>query len=336
MTADGDPHPYSDLTPDRILAAVESFGLRCDGRITQLNSYENRVYQLGLESDGLIVAKFYRPGRWPDAAILEEHQFTQALRGEDLPVVPPQTAEDGTSLKHFGPHRVAVFPSIGGRPPALDRDEDLRQLGRLVARIHNLGALEEFAHRPGFQPGEVAARAVESVARAKVIPDDLVASWEALTKDLVELIRHRVGAAGAPALLRLHGDCHPGNILWREDGPWLVDLDDTRMGPAVEDLWMFLSGDRDYQQARLAELLAGYTAFRSFDARELGLVQALRSARLLHFLGWIAERWSDPAFPRAFPDFGENRFWEGQILSLREELAFLQEAPLEWLPETTY
>lgn len=336
MSEPEDPHPYSDLTPDRILDAVESFGVRCDGRITQLNSYENRVYQLGLDSGGLIVAKFYRPGRWPDAAILEEHEFAQSLRAEDLPVVPPQAAEDGSTLKHFGPHRVAIFPSIGGRPPALDRDEDLRQLGRLVARIHNLGATRDFLHRPGFEPGRIASQAVAAVQRAEVIPEDLREAWQALTHDLVELIGQRVVAAGEPKLLRLHGDCHPGNILWREDGPWLVDLDDTRMGPAIEDLWMFLSGDRDYQQARLAELLAGYSAFRDFDAHELGLVQALRSLRLLHFLGWIAERWSDPAFPRAFPDFGENRFWEGQILWLREEFAHLQEAPLEWLPESPY
>ncbi len=329
----GEPrHPYADLTPDRILDAVEAAGFPCDGRITELNSYENRVYQLGREDGGLLVAKFYRPGRWSDEAILEEHAFARELRAADLPVVAPELLADGTTLHHQGEHRVAVFHSIGGRPPALDHSEDQRQLGRLIARLHNVADTGRFRHRSGFAPREVIRKALENVKAARVVPPDLEAAWEALVHDIVALIEQRLDEAGDIRSLRLHGDCHPGNILWREDGPWLVDLDDTRSGPAIEDLWMFLSGEREYQQARLAELLEGYTAFRDFDPRELSLVNALRAVRLLHFLGWIAGRWDDPAFPRAFPEFPENRFWEGQILSLREELAMLQEPPLEWSP----
>ncbi|MEA5445576.1 serine/threonine protein kinase [Gammaproteobacteria bacterium AB-CW1] len=323
---------YADLSPSAILDALEAAGFTPDGRITALNSYENRVYQLGLEGGELIVAKFYRPGRWSDETIAEEHEFARELAAAELPVVAPLELANGQSLIQVGGHRLAVFPSIGGRPPALDDDAALRQMGRLIARLHNIGALKPFRHRREFDPGRVVEHALASVEQVGLMPDHLMASWAALSGHISDRIQLRFQEAGELRSLRIHGDCHPGNVLWRDDGPWLLDLDDACNGPAIQDLWMYLSGDRDYQAARLAQLLAGYTAFREFDQRELSLIEALRTLRLLHFLGWIAERWADPAFPRAFPDFGETGFWERQVLSLQEQLGKLDEPPLEWHP----
>jgi len=321
---------YSDLSPSLILNAVEACGFEPDGRITALNSYENRVYQLGLESGGLIVGKFYRPERWSDEAILEEHAFARELAAEELPVVAPLTLTDNRSLHHYQGHRLAVFPSIGGRPPALDQGEDLRHMGRLMARLHNIGETRQFTHRETMDPVAIGEYAVAKVQQCQLLPPHLDASWESLSKAVIERIHMRFEESGPIRRLRIHGDSHPGNVLWRDDGPWLLDLDDTRTGPAIQDLWMYLSGDRDYQSARLAELLEGYSTFREFDSRELHLIEALRTMRLLHFLGWIAERWDDPAFPRAFPDFAEAKFWERQITSLQEQLAALDEPPLRW------
>lgn len=319
---------YSDLSPSVILDALEAAGFDPDGRITALNSYENRVYQLGLEDGGLVVAKFYRPGRWRDEGILEEHAFACELADEELPVVAPLRLQDGSTLLHHGEHRLAVFPSIGGRPPALDQSEDLRQMGRLLARLHNIGETRRFDYRETMDPVAIGRHALEQVNQCRLLPPHLEASWESLSTNLLERIRIRFEEAGRINTLRIHGDSHPGNVLWRDDGPWLLDLDDTRTGPAVQDLWMYLSGDREYQSARLADLLAGYNTFRDFDTRELHIVEALRTMRLLHFLGWIAERWEDPAFPRAFPDFDEPKFWERQITALQEQLGAMDEPPL--------
>jgi len=323
---------YADLSPSTILDAVEAAGFEVDGRITALNSYENRVYQLGQESGGLVVAKFYRPGRWSDDTIQEEHDFALEMAEEELPVVAPHRLENGRTLLHHAGHRLALFPSIGGRPPALDQPEDLRQMGRLLARMHNIGAQKPFAHRLTLHPGTLAESAIEAVNRRGLVPDSLEEGWQNLSLVVAQRIHQRLNEAGNYRTLRIHGDSHPGNILWREDGPWVLDLDDSVNGPAIQDLWMYLSGDRAYQSARLNELLEGYSAFRAFDPRELYLVEALRAMRMLYFLGWIAGRWDDPAFPRAFPDFAEARFWERQILGLKEQLSTLDEPPLDWEP----
>ncbi|MDQ2069097.1 serine/threonine protein kinase [Natronospira bacteriovora] len=328
---------FADLSPATILDAVEAAGFRPDGRITALNSYENRVYQLGREDapageSGLMVAKFYRPGRWSDDTILEEHAFALDLLGSELPVVAPWRLANDSTLFHHGQHRLAVFPSIGGRPPALDQGDDLRQMGRLIARLHNIGESGRFWHRAQLNPEAVGQHAIEQVNQVRMVPAHLEPAWAAISEQVLGRVVQRFAEAGDIQTLRIHGDCHPGNVLWRDDGPWLLDLDDCCTGPAIQDLWMYLSGDREYQMARLSELLEGYSVFRSFDVRELHLVEALRGLRILHYLGWIAERWEDPAFPRAFPDITEGKFWESQILDLREQLAALDEPPLDWQP----
>jgi len=321
---------YSDLSPSTILNAVEAAGFEPDGRITALNSYENRVYQLGQVSGALIVAKFYRPGRWSDDTILEEHDFARELAESELPVVAPYTLSNDRSLFHYADHRLTVFPSIGGRPPALDQSEDLRQMGRLLARMHNVGATRPFRHRAALAPAQLAKTAVEQVNRRQLLPEHLTESWQNLSQVVCQRIEQRMAEAGDLRFIRIHGDSHPGNVLWRDDGPWVLDLDDAVNGPAIQDLWMYLSGDREYQSARLHELLDGYSSFRDFDPRELYVVEALRAMRMLYFLGWIAGRWDDPAFPQAFPDFAEARFWDRQILGLQEQLGALDEPALSW------
>jgi Ser/Thr protein kinase RdoA (MazF antagonist) len=327
-STDGSIAHYARLSPDTVLDAVEARGFRCDGRLLALNSYENRVYQVGLEDGGSIIAKFYRPNRWSDAQILEEHVFTQELAAAELPVAAPLAFDGATLLAHAG-YRFALYPRLSGRAPELDRPEALRQLGRLLARIHNIGALEPFRHRPVLSITEFGDDAVCFLLEHGWLPVELRPAYETLTRDLLALIRARFADAGDVRALRLQGDCHAGNILWATDGPWLVDFDDARQGPAIQDLWMFLSGDREYMRARLGELLEGYSAFRGFDARELHLVEALRSLRMLHHAAWLARRWDDPAFPRAFPWFNTQHFWQEHVLSLREQLALLQEPPLE-------
>jgi Ser/Thr protein kinase RdoA (MazF antagonist) len=326
-SADGSTAHYARLSPDTVLDAVEASGFRCDGHLLALNSYENRVYQVGLEDGRCLVAKFYRPQRWSDAAILEEHCYTLALAAAELPVAAPLARDGVTLLAHAG-YRYALYPRLSGRAPELDRPEALRQLGRLLARIHNIGALEPFRHRPGLSVAEFGEEPVRFLLAHGWIPAELRQAYATLTVDLLAGIRRCFTHAGEPHTLRLQGDCHAGNVLWAPDGPWLVDFDDARQGPAIQDLWMFLSGDREYMRARLRELLEGYSAFRGFDARELHLVEALRSLRMLHHAAWLARRWDDPAFPRAFPWFNTTHFWQEHVLSLREQLALLQDPPL--------
>lgn len=319
---------YAMLAPDVVLDAVESAGFRSDGRLLALNSYENRVYQVGLEDGRFAVAKFYRPDRWSDAQILEEHRFTRELADAELPVATPLAFDDRTLLEHAG-YRFALYPRLPGRAPELDRPEHLKQFGRLVARIHRIGALRPFTTRPPLSIAEFGEEPMSFLLEEDWIPPGLRPAYGTLTRDLLAAIHACFARAGEVASLRLQGDCHPGNVLWHADGPWLVDFDDARQGPAIQDLWMFLSGDREYLRARLGDLLEGYCAFRDFDARELHLVEALRSLRMLHHAAWIARRWNDPAFPRAFPWFNSQQFWQDHILALREQLALMQEPPLE-------
>lgn len=319
---------FAGLGPDNILDAVEGAGYLCDGRFLALNSYENRVYQVGIENGPPLVAKFYRPGRWLDEAILEEHEFTLELAGREIPVVAPLVNESGKTLYHHGPFRFALYPRKGGRAPDLDSPEHLEQMGRFLARIHALGEVKPFVHRPALGVHHFGVESYQFLLGQGWIPRELEIAYRTLAEDLIKRINDCFARGGNVRTLRLHGDCHPGNILWTDEGPHIVDFDDARMGPAIQDLWMFLSGDREYMNARLMDLLEGYTEFHEFNPRELHLVEALRTLRMMHYAAWIARRWEDPAFPAAFPWFGTGRYWEEHILTLREQAAAMEEPPL--------
>jgi len=321
---------FENLTPDRILDAVEFSGIECDGRFLALNSYENRVYQVGVEGAKPLVAKFYRPGRWSDDAILEEHEFTRRLAENEIPVIAPIRDDSGNSLFHHGLYRYALYPCKGGRPPELDNSEHLEQLGRFVARIHALGATEKFKHRLTLDIETMVVEPRQYLLDAGLVPSHLLPAYTSITDDLLAQISHCYDLAGKVSNIRLHGDFHPGNILWTDAGPHIVDFDDARTGPAIQDIWMFLSGERNYMSARLADFLDGYTQFYEFNPAELHLVEALRTMRIIHYTYWIASRWHDPAFPVAFPWFDSVRYWEDHVLSLREQSALLNEPPLVW------
>ncbi|MCK5002878.1 MAG: serine/threonine protein kinase [Gammaproteobacteria bacterium] len=321
---------FAELTPDHILDAIEATGIDCDGRFLALNSYENRVYQIGVEEDKPIVAKFYRPHRWSDAAIIEEHQFTLDLAEQEIPVIAPIVNQQGETLHKHGHYRFALYPCRGGRSPELDNPEHLEQLGRFIGRIHALGATKKFEHRTTLNIETLAIKPRAFLLDNEYIPEYLLEAYTSVTTDLIRQIERSFERAGDVKNIRLHGDCHPSNILWTDDGPHIVDFDDARTGPAIQDLWMFLSGDRPYMTERLADLLEGYTQFYDFDPRELHLVEALRTLRIIHYTSWIASRWHDPAFPRAFPWFDTTRYWEDHVLALREQAALLNEKPLVW------
>jgi Ser/Thr protein kinase RdoA (MazF antagonist) len=318
---------YAGLTPDTVLDALDSVGLRGDGRLLALNSYENRVYQVWMEDGPPLVAKFYRPARWSDAAILEEHAFTRELFERELPVV-TAAAVGGRVLNEFRGFRFAVFPKRGGRAPELEDPKTLEWMGRFLGRIHAIGALAPFADRPSIGIPSFGEEPRDFLLAHGFLPADLVDTWTRVVELALDGIRRCYDRAGAVRMLRLHGDCHAGNVLWTDDGPHFVDFDDSRMGPAVQDLWMLLSGDRAAMNGQLTDLLAGYEDFFEFDARELNLVEALRTLRMIHYSAWLARRWDDPAFPAAFPWFNTPRYWQNQILELREQVGLLDEAPL--------
>jgi Ser/Thr protein kinase RdoA (MazF antagonist) len=330
MKQDEEQHAYRNLGPDDILRAVEHLGYHCDGRFLALNSYENRVYQIGLEGRPPVIAKFYRPGRWSDAAILEEHAFTRELCARELPVVAPLADENGQTLFYAQQYRLALFPRCGGRAPELDNPNHLEILGRYIGRLHAVGIIKPFVYRPTLDIDHFAIASYQYILEHDFVPTELIPAYRSLAEDLVTLIKSCYQRAGNVHYLRLHGDCHPGNILWTNEGPHIVDFDDVRMGPAIQDLWMFLSGDRAYMTIGLADLLTGYTDFMDFDPRELHLVEALRTMRMMHYAAWLARRWGDPAFPAAFPWFNSGRYWEEHILALREQAALLTEPALEW------
>jgi len=321
-------HPYDALTPDLILDAVESTGLRCDGRLLALNSFENRVYQVGIEEVQPVIAKFYRPARWSDAAIAEEHAFAAELARAELPVVAPLTDSAGGALRTFGGFRFALYPRQRGRAPELEAQDTLTWMGRFIGRIHAIGGLRAFAHRPALSIESFGDEPARYLLEAGFIPPDLTLAYRTLAEQLLAAIRACFTRVGEVASIRLHGDCHPGNVLWADDGPHFVDLDDARMGPPVQDLWMLLSGDRDSTGRQLRWLLDGYWEFHDFDLRELALIEALRTLRMMHYAGWLARRWDDPAFPAAFPWFNTQRYWQDHILALREQAAAMDEAPL--------
>jgi Ser/Thr protein kinase RdoA (MazF antagonist) len=304
--------PYANLTPDHVLDAISTCGLYPDGRLLALNSYENRVWQIGVEDAQPVVAKFYRPGRWTDAAILEEHAFALELAEAELPMVAPLSFGGRTLLHHAG-FRYALATRRGGRAPSLESADQLEWLGRLIARIHLIGARAPFAHRGRLDRATLIAQPIQAVLGSPLLPPNLASRYRVAAQRVDEMVAARMEAVGPVRQLRLHGDCHPGNVLWTDHGPHFVDLDDARMGPAVQDLWMLANDD-----AGMEALLAGYEQFREFDRSELLLVPALRAMRQVHYAGWIAARWDDPAFPAAFPFAAEPRWWEQHVDDLHE------------------
>ena len=324
-----DAHPYSRLTPDAVLDAVAAAGFVPDGRLLALNSYENRVYQVWLDdaerANAAVVAKFYRPGRWSDAQIDEEHAFAHELASREIPVVAPlKSLKTGTDPVF----RVAVYPRRGGRTPELEDARTLEWIGRFIGRIHAVGATKPFMIREKLDARSFGQDAREFLLGTAFIPAELLEPWKAITAQALAAVERCYERAGDVRSIRLHGDCHPGNILWTDEGPHFVDLDDARMGPAMQDLWMLLSGERDAMARQLGHVLAGYEDFADLDRRELHLLEALRTLRLIHYSAWIARRWDDPAFPAAFPWFGTQRYWQDRILELREQIPLMDEEPL--------
>jgi Ser/Thr protein kinase RdoA (MazF antagonist) len=321
-----DQIPYENLTPDVIMSAVELCGFECTGSILALASYENRVYQIGT-ADGFVVAKFYRPGRWSTDAILEEHEFALELASQEIPVVPP-LVHDGETLHEHDDYRFALYERRGGRWPELGTADDRVRMGRFLGRLHAVGAVRRFAVRATLSRDELGRKSVKELLAGDWIPQHLRDSYRSITAQLLDAIDVAFDEVGAYRAIRIHGDCHRGNVLWTDDGPHFVDLDDCVNGPAVQDVWLFLSGSRDEMSAQLGELLEGYGQFFEFDFRELRLVEALRALRLMHYTAWITRRWNDPAFPRAFPWLAEARFWEQHVQALLEQRAALDDPPL--------
>lgn len=321
-----DPHPFETLSPSFIIDAVESCGFLSDGRQLALNSYENRVYQVGIEGEQPLIAKFYRPHRWSNEQILEEHALCFELVDHELPVVAP-IVQNGQSLFEFNAFRFALFPRRGGRAPELDNLDNLYTLGKLLGRMHNIGASKPFLHRPELDSQSFGHDCVALISE-KFIPKELQLAYDSLTKDVMQAVDGTIAEVGKIKRIRVHGDCHAGNILWRDDTALFVDLDDARMAPAVQDLWMLLSGDRHRQTQQLSEVIDGYNEFYDFHPRELKLIEVLRTLRIIHYAAWLAKRWQDPAFPMAFPWFNTVRYWSEHILELREQFAALNEPPL--------
>jgi Ser/Thr protein kinase RdoA (MazF antagonist) len=336
MTAPDTPHPYDHLTPDTVLDALESVGLWGDGRLLTLNSYENRVYLAHLDNGEAVVLKFYRPGRWTDAQIQEEHDFAHELAQAEVPMVAPCRLH-GRTLHHHAGFAFSVSPRKGGRRPELDDPEVLEWIGRFLGRLHQVGAARPFVRRPALDAHTLGDEAVDWLLNQGQLPADALPRWRQAAVAALSLAREQLARVGSVpqglVTLRLHGDCHPGNVLWTPTdrpggGPHFVDLDDARSGPAVQDLWMLLSGDRAQQQRQLGTLLDGYEQMRDFDRRELGLIEALRTLRLIHFSAWLARRWNDPIFAPNFPWFGTSSYWLEQAQLLWDQVEAMQAPPL--------
>lgn len=324
-----DDFSFSDLTPDLLLNALESTGIYASSGLLPLNSYENRVYQFSSDDGRRYVAKFYRPQRWSDAQIQEEHDFAAELAAQEIPLAAPLVI-NGQTLHHYEHHRFALFPSVGGRQFEVDNVDQLEQVGRFLGRIHKVGQRTLFTHRPTIGLEEYLVQPRLVLEQSGFIPAHLESAFFGDLDRLIALLSERWHSDWQSQ--RIHGDCHPGNILWR-DGPLFVDLDDARNGPAVQDLWMLLNGSRQDQLMQLDTLLDAYGEFADFDPRELQLIEPLRGLRLVHYMAWLAKRWQDPAFPRAFPWFADAKYWEGQVLAIKEQLAALEEPPLQLMPQ---
>ncbi|WP_312602185.1 serine/threonine protein kinase [Pseudomonas luteola] len=319
-------HPFDTLSPDVVIDAVESLGYLSDARILALNSYENRVYQVGIEDEQPLIAKFYRPQRWTDAAIREEHTFSFELVEHEVPVVAPLSRDGETLFEHAG-FRFALFPRRGGRAPEPGNLEQLYRLGQLLGRLHAIGASRPFEHRETLDVQSFGHASLDTLLSGGFIPKSLLPAYESVARDLIKKLDALFNSVNYTTI-RVHGDCHPGNLLYRDETFHMVDLDDCRMAPAVQDLWMMLAGDRQERLSQLSELMDGYQEFHDFAPRELALIEGLRSLRLLQYSAWLARRRDDPAFPKSFSFFGTERYWGDQVLMLREQLSALDEEPL--------
>ena len=325
MNADA---PYSELSPELVLDALEAAGHRCDGRVLALNSYENRVYQIGTEEGAPVVAKFYRPGRWSDSAIREEHAFSAELAAQEIPVVAPLVREGETLHSHAG-FRYAVFPRRGGRWPELGTATDREWVGRFLGRIHGVGRASRFVERGRLSIDQLGQQARDFVLEGDWMPDYLASKYADVTDALLDEVEAQAEGWGGARVGRILGDCHRGNILWTDGGPHFVDLDDCLTGPAIQDIWMLLAGSQEEMRSQLVDLLKGYEQFLPFERSELALIEPLRALRMIHYSAWLARRWDDPAFPRAFPWFAEPRYWEEHQRALEEQLAAVQGPRLE-------
>jgi Ser/Thr protein kinase RdoA (MazF antagonist) len=328
MIATADAAPFANLSPDLIVDAVEAAGFPSDGRILALGSYENRVFQVGREDAEPVVVKFYRPGRWSDAAIAEEHAFARELAAAEIPVIAPLELPHAEALGSgpvpvFRGYRLAIYPRRGGQWPELGTEEDRQWIGRFLGRIHAVGATRRFEHRPRLSPQAMGRDAVAYLVAGERIPGYIRHRYEQVTGELLDVVESRFAQAGTLRYLRIHGDCHRNNVLWTAAGPHFVDLDDCMTGPAIQDLWMLLAGRPAEMRAQLGEILEGYTQFADFDHVESMLIESLRALRMVHYAAWLARRWDDPAFPRAFPWFGEARYWERHVAELEEQLNVL-------------
>jgi Ser/Thr protein kinase RdoA (MazF antagonist) len=321
-----DVMPFAGLTPDVVLDAAASLGFEGDGRLFALNSYENRVYQMG-RTEGALVLKFYRPARWSDAQIAEEHAFTEELADAEMAVAAPLRV-DGETLFRFREFRFAVFPWLRGRAPELDAPEARAMLGRSLARLHRIGAVQPFRFRLKLSVRRLGFEAREQVIESGMLPASMEESYLRATDALLDRVERVFDEVGPTRQIRLHGDCHLGNLLWNDNGPVFVDLDDCLTGPAIQDLWMLLSGPAAEQQRQWRELIEGYEQFGTLDFAELRLIEPLRSLRMLHHAAWLATRWHDPAFPRAFPWFGGVRYWEEHVNDLLAQVAAVDDPPL--------
>ncbi len=315
--------PYANLNPDSILDAIESLGFRCSGSILALNSYENRVYQIGIDEADPIIAKFYRPLRWSNDAILEEHQFAAELAAHEIPVIAPLLIENKT-LHDFNHFRFALFPRHGGRALELDSLEQLEWMGRFIGRLHATGACRPFRYRHKLTVDYFGFTALQFLLENNFIPDYLKQKYSDTAHAVLTKIENIFQEVGEIKFIRLHGDCHVGNVLWRDTGPNIVDLDDCMMGPAVQDIWMLLSGNEADKQVQLDRILSGYCEFHDFNYRELHLIEALRTLRMLHYSAWLAKRWEDPAFPLTFPWFNTVHYWQEQLNNLNEQMQLLE------------
>ena len=326
------PQSFSDLSPELVLDAVDSCGMHCDGRLLALNSYENRVYQVAIDDAPPLIAKFYRPQRWTDEAIVEEHQFVRELVEQEIPVVPAMQNAAGTSLFSYQGYRFALFQRQSGRAPEVGDPATLEWLGRFIGRIHAVGALRPYAHRPVIDPHTFGTVPRDWLLAHDFVPSDLLPAYQSVVQQALDGVAACYDRAGDVSLIRLHGDCHMGNVLWLDQGeqagPHFVDFDDSRMGPGIQDLWMLLSGSRQEMQTQLTDILVGYEDFYEFEPRQLHLIEALRTLRLIHYSAWLAQRWIDPAFITAFPWFNTQRYWQDRILELREQIALMEEPPL--------
>ncbi|VEB37859.1 serine/threonine protein kinase [Legionella cherrii] len=316
--------PYAQLDPDTILDAIESTGVLCTGSLVALNSYENRVYQIGIENAEPLIAKFYRPNRWCSAAILEEHQFSLELAQHEIPIIAPLIINDRT-LHHHQDFRFALFPRRSGHALELDNSEHLEWMGRFIGRLHRVSACQSFQHRIQLNPQSYGQEPYKLLIEQSFIPDYLASNFCKTVETALQKVNQIFKSIGDIDLIRLHGDCHAGNVLWSETGPHIVDLDDCLMGPAIQDIWMLLSGEPKQMDLQLENILEGYCKFHDFNPRERHLIEALRTLRMLHYSGWIAKRWADPAFPLSFPWFNTPAYWQNLLINLNEQIELLDQ-----------